>query len=647
MYRVPSAQRGFLLIAAVVLIVVVGLLAAVITFLAATGVLSGAQHANSAKALFVAESGLERGIYGYKNGTWCTSLGTLTPPSTVGEGDFSLTGTFNIASIALGANITPTDTVITVASTAGFASHGRIRIENEDIDYAAITATTFTGAQRGVAGSTAAAHTTGAAVNVAQDECVIRSTGIVIAGNAKRVVEKGLQNPGAMMVYARANGDGNVYYRRWDGTNWGPERTATAVPANINFLVLKFARTRNEAVLGTLSSNGDINVQVWNGDTQTWSATTTLADAGGGGDVEFRSFDIEYETSGDRAVVVYKDANGSADPDYVIWNGANWSVATNINIPTTGEVRWIELAAHPRSSEIVMITLDSNVDVYGMRWPGGGAAGSAWNDMGVAGTWDTSAADSGEPDMSPSKVIDVAYEQLSGRAMFIWGDTTATDNYYRIWDGANLSAANILLDIPGMIDEADWVRLVPRPGSNELMYGVQDGGNPPGPGATTPDLNTAFWDGTNWTNITEHDDSTEDASHRNFDIVFETHPNNAGQAWLVWGDGATLSRRRWTGAAWVAPDTVGDDTALVQLATNPFTGALLAGIYEDSASASDDIREIHQVNGVQAWSVLSNPSTVLTDPVWAGPVVADPVLERIFIAPERYSPIVDWREIFP
>ena len=76
-----------------------------------------------------------------------------------------------------------------------------------------------------------------------------------------------MQMPGAMMMYAKANGNGNVYYWHWDGTNWGPKRTATAVPADIHFFVLKFARTRNETVLGTLSSNGDIRVQVWNGNT--------------------------------------------------------------------------------------------------------------------------------------------------------------------------------------------------------------------------------------------------------------------------------------------------------------------------------------------------------------------------------------------
>jgi hypothetical protein len=619
---IPREQRGFLLMTAVILIVTVALLATVITFLSTGNVLSSAGHANSAQALFIAESGLERGIYGYKNGTWCTSLGSLVPPGTVGEGDFTITGTFNIASVALGANITATDTVIPVASTAGFASHGRIRIENEDMDYTALTATSYTGAKRGVAGSAAAAHNTGATVNVVQNECVIRSTGTVATGNTRRVVEKGIQNPGAMMVYAKANGDGNVYYRRWDGANWGPERTATAVPSNIHYFVLKFARTRNEAILGTMSSGGDIRVQVWNGNTQTWSATTLLANVGG--DSAYRGFDIEYETVGDRAIVVYND--GTADPNYRIWNGTAWSGATNINIPTTGNARWIGLTPHPRSDEIMMITLDANADVYGMRWPGGAAAGAAWDNMGVAGVWDASAANAGA-----SKAIDVAYEQSSGEALFMWGDAVASAQYYRTWNGTTLSG-NTLLTIGAMGGTANRIRLAPNPFSDQIMYAAQDGNR---------DLFTAIWSGAAWTVHATHDTNTEDANDRNFDVVFETHPSNSGKAWLVWGTRAGAdftARRSFSGGAWSAIVNYGDDAALVQLLSPRYTGEVLATVYQDTSSVTDDITEAHLTNGSSTWSA----ETV----IWGGSTVANPVYNRVFLAPERYVSIVDWREIF-
>jgi len=630
-----EGQRGaFLIIAAVFLLIVLSFLAVVFLTTFTTSTSTSLNELQSGQALYIAEGGLERAVYRLKSGTSCNPAYAVNLDETnvlLGRGDFDIVGTNHTLSTTLSAGISNLVVVIPVSSSANFAPMGRIMIESELIDYHGISGNTLINAVRGVAGTTAAAH----AINTptAQDQCRIKSTGNPLSSPVQRVVERNLQNPGAMIVYAKGAGINIPYFRRWDGTRWGPERQATALGAGvtIQFMVIIFSRTRNEAILGTLDNSGAIRVQIWNGNTNAWGATRLLANVGAGADSEYRSFDMGYETSGDRAVVVYKDANGSADPDYVIWDGTNWSAATDINIPTTGEVRWIELAPNPLSSEIVMITIDSNIDVKGMRWPGGGAAGAAWSEMGasVGVAWDTSAADSGSPAMAPSKVIDIAYEQLSGRAMFIWGDTTATDNYYRIWDGAALSAANILLDIPAMGDEADWVRLVPRPNSNQLMYGVQDGKR---------DLNTALWSGAVWTVHGEHDRNTEDEDHRNFDIVYETNPANAGQAWLMWGSriSTDLSRRRlWDGAAWSAITNFGDDAAYVQLTAHPASGVVFAGIYQDTSSASDDITALSFTGG--AWSA----ETV----IWGGPTLADPVLERIVIACERYIPNILWREV--
>lgn len=59
-------QRGFLLIAAVVLIVGTALVLTVLVFLSATGAMSAADHVSSQQALFIAESGIEKGIRSWK-----------------------------------------------------------------------------------------------------------------------------------------------------------------------------------------------------------------------------------------------------------------------------------------------------------------------------------------------------------------------------------------------------------------------------------------------------------------------------------------------------------------------------------------------------------------------------------------------------
>ena len=55
-------------------------------------------------------------------------------------------------------------TTITVASTTGFTSTGTIIIGSEQITYTGVTSTTFTGATRGANSTSAASHTSGAAV---------------------------------------------------------------------------------------------------------------------------------------------------------------------------------------------------------------------------------------------------------------------------------------------------------------------------------------------------------------------------------------------------------------------------------------------------------------------------------------------------
>ena len=398
------------------------------------------------------------------------------------------------------------------------------------------------------------------------------------------------------------------YYRIWDGSSWSAESAAQAVGGNINYIVLKSSRTRNEAILGTMGSNGNIYVQVWDG--RCWGTPTLIANVGSGLSL-YRSFDVEYEKNSGRAVIAYLPNNSSPDPVYRIWDGTSWSTPTTITaVPTASIIRWIDLAQNPisTSNEIAMITIDQNADVYGMVWNGSG-----WGNMGVASTWDTTASN------ALRKGIAVAYEQTSGRAMFIWGDNVSTDQYYRIWNGTTLTAST-LLDIPTSGNIASWVELVSRPNSDELMYGVLD---------SAADLNTRKWSGTAWDTATqhpEHSGSLETNASMAFDIVWETHTANPGKAWLLMGNSNVVQKKQWSGTAWGSATTLtgSDDTSFIQLKADPISGAVFAGIYENSTSATDDIWESHLTGGSTTWS---NENTI-----WGGPTSADPVYFRIDIA---------------
>ena len=94
------------------------------------------------------------GVFGYGISQWG---GTVTNPQTT-----TLNGALNADSAGTGGS----GTTINVASTTGFPSTGTnfIQVDNEEISYTGITATSFTGITRNVRGTANASHSNGATV---------------------------------------------------------------------------------------------------------------------------------------------------------------------------------------------------------------------------------------------------------------------------------------------------------------------------------------------------------------------------------------------------------------------------------------------------------------------------------------------------
>ncbi len=180
-------QSGVSLIAAIFIIVILAFMGMVFLTLFTTTSSTSINELQSTQALYVAEGGMERAVYQYKkDGTACASL--INNNISLGLGNFTTTGTlYNPSpSTTLSGAIGAGDTVIPVASTAGYAPNGRIRIDSEEIFYSSISGNNFIVSQRGAAGTTPANHL--ANTPVYQNQCLIQSTGTV--GNAIRVVQK-------------------------------------------------------------------------------------------------------------------------------------------------------------------------------------------------------------------------------------------------------------------------------------------------------------------------------------------------------------------------------------------------------------------------------------------------------------------------
>lgn len=147
-----SRQRGFLLVMAVVLIVIVSLILTVMVFLGATGTDSGVVHSQSGQALFVADSGTEyeqRNLA--RNLDWYRSASDPMPSTTRNFGAGSFTVSTNLPATKLKKRIATAGAVtITVYTTDRFPNSGYLQIDDdvvaggEYVWYSSKTATTFT-----------------------------------------------------------------------------------------------------------------------------------------------------------------------------------------------------------------------------------------------------------------------------------------------------------------------------------------------------------------------------------------------------------------------------------------------------------------------------------------------------------------------
>ncbi len=152
------------------------------------------------------------------------------------------------------------------------------------------------------------------------------------------------------------------------------------------------------------------------------------------------------------------------------------------------------------------------------------------------------------------------------------------------------------------------------------MYGVVDAGR---------DLNTRKWSGTGWDTAAshaEHSGAVENVTSMVFDLVWETHSANPGKAWLLWGNGARVSKKQWSGTSWGSASNLSnsDDTSFVRLKADGTDGTIFAGIYEDAASSTDDIFESRLTGGGTTWSAKNT--------IWSGPTSATPAYFRIDIS---------------
>jgi len=271
-------------------------------------------------------------------------------------------------------------------------------------------------------------------------------------------------------------------------TNTFAAGAATVAGAVPSFMVNRSATTRTENIVGYVTTGGVLYIERYNG--ATWSNEWNVTVGGNG--VNGRRFDIAYEKSSGRAMVVYSTNTTTASGTklaYRIWDGATWSAATNITTArstTVSAMAHIKLASRPGSNEIAVAAQDNgtttgnNSILTSLIWNG-----TAWGNE-PATAHDT-AMSSSTTQLIQYDNFDLAYESLSGGLVVVWSRQAASYNGYRTYSGGTWSAVTAM---PGTARAALQTYAVANPRTDQIMAIVVR--------SATANIYGYIFDGTAW-----------------------------------------------------------------------------------------------------------------------------------------------------
>ncbi len=347
----------------------------------------------------------------------------------------------------------------------------------------------------------------------------------------------------AIVAYRRdATSEGRqVVYQIWNGSSWSSFLTATAdfgTGNTIQWLKLYPKSQTNEIIMIVQDGGSNIRTFVWDG--SAWSTGITLPFATEG--AEQRCFDAVYDTLWKRFILVASSRQVNGAVQWTVWDSTSWATPQQFTFGTGGNpltantVRWIRLAAHPSTNEILLAVADG--DGTG---PNIGAAvwnGASWSQLATALAGNSGVAVGNRP-------FDVAYEQSSGKGVIAFGnnDFPGTPRYitYTTAGGWGTPASANSIGATNI----RWLSLVALSNANDILMACSDS-------ETTPDLNLQKWNASSWDAVTEIETNTSAresfaASYRwDTHATFDTVAPGAVSTLtgIVLGDGAV--RLTWT-----------------------------------------------------------------------------------------------------
>lgn len=379
-----------------------------------------------------------------------------------------------------------------------------------------------------------------------------------------------------MVVFSKSSNN-NLFYAQWNGSAWTPAGGTSCgnVGANPYWVVLRNCPKRNEMACGSLDADYDVNVLFFNG--TSWSGVTEVCDAAPQNND--RCFDLAYEQQTGDCLIVYSD-NGEGNIGYRTYNGASLSAEVDLSVPPPSTVEYIALYPKPESDEIMMLVCCSDGGSRQLR-------AAVWNGSSF-GNWSTL---TGSLDTADEECFSFAYQSLSGAGLAVYSHTGSNQPRYRTWDGTNWSSESTMSTVGGV---TRWVRLIPDPTSNRIMYAGQD---------ASLDLNARTWNGSSWGSVLELETSMSHANIRQYDLAYEGQTSKC----LVVFDHVDSDEPRYVthnGSSWSGASegpVIDHESKTIQLRSSGVNNDIFVGIRD-----GDGDLELMRWNG----STLTNRTTI-------------------------------------
>jgi hypothetical protein len=307
-----------------------------------------------------------------------------------------------------------------------------------------------------------------------------------------------------------AYGEGAVQsprYKIWDGTTWSAEQTAESVGAQLDQVVVQAAPTRSEYALATLGTDGDVNIQIYNGPGESWGNQKQIEE--NIANTNYRSYDIAYESDSGGLLAVSCSGN---DAVYSTWNGTSWTATSSLNLNKAATCLWAELAPDPTSDEMILLVRHTNAganDYQALVWDGSAFLSASTSFGGMA--------------EDVHEGLAVSYEASGGQAVVVGSNDGNASFFYNVWNGTTWAGVNTHT----IGNDFEWGQLVSDVGTDNMVLCYID---------ENADLGVVEWNGSGWNPFREFETFGNAKQGRAVSCQFEILGARDGYIMLPYSD---------------------------------------------------------------------------------------------------------------